>query len=67
MDGNPNLPRCGSLLLCCCYAACGAKNPYPEYAQKFDMHINSTRHFFQNHFNEIPKLHSKATIPPVVM
>ena len=38
-----------------------------QYAQKFDMHINSTRHFFQNHFNEIPELHSKATIPPVVM
>ena len=33
MDGNPNLPRCGSLLLCCCYAACGAKNPYPAKTQ----------------------------------
>ena len=31
------------------------------------MHINWTSHFFQKHFNEIPKLHGKATIPPVVM
>ena len=42
------------------------KNTQPQSAQKVNMHINLTCPTLQKHFNEIPELHSKATIPPVV-
>ena len=37
-----------------------------QSAQKVNLRINLTRTTLQKHFNEIPELHSKATIPPVV-